>query len=147
MQQESLHLCLTAVIAHGWECAGAPFQVQAPYQTLLGMCTKEDVDFSKACQCIWRIFSLLLPKRQLVTCAYQRKWQPNAPTKCILCDEITKDVPHLFSNCAFTRRVRANQQITGLDISLAERFWSIGLSTSLGNAQVEGLSIIWARVR
>ena len=116
MQQESLHLCPTAAIAHGWEWVGAPFQVQAAYQTLLGICTEEDTDFSKACQCIWkvkvpvkvRIFSWLLLKRQLVTCAYRRKWQPDSPTKCNWCDGITKDVSHLFFNCAFTRRVWEN---------------------------------------
>ena len=33
-------------------------------------------------------------------------------------------VADLFFNCAFARRVWANQQITVLDISSAERFWS-----------------------
>ena len=84
------------------------------------------------CQCICkvnvplkvRIFSCLFLKRRLVTPEYQRKWQPDALLECIMCNGITKDVPHLFFNCAFAKRVWENQRITGLDVSSAKRFWS-----------------------
>ena len=45
MQQELLHLCPTAAIADGWEWVGAPFQVQAAYQKLLGSIQKKRLTF------------------------------------------------------------------------------------------------------
>ena len=150
MQQELLHLRPTAVTADGRGWVSTPFQVQAAYRKLLRANTEGEADIAKACQRIWkfkvplkvRLFSWLLLKRRLVTCAHQRKWQPDAPIEFIMCNGITKDVPHLFFNCAFARRVWENQQITGLDISSVERFWS-----SIGRYRGRGALVLvraWA---
>ena len=92
-----------------------------------------------------RIFSWLSLKRRLVTPAYRRKWQPNALIECIMCDGITKDVPHLFFNCTFAMKVWENQQIARLDVSSAKRFWSsVGRYRTRGAlVLVRGWVVLW----
>ena len=96
---------------------GAPFQAPAAHQKLLKARTKEETDTAKACKRIWkvkvplklRIFSKLLLR--LVTRAYRKRWQPDAPAECIMYDRNTENVPHLFFDCAFAERMWENQQI------------------------------------
>ena len=137
-----------------------------------------------ACQCQWkvkdllkgRIFSWLLFKQRLVTHAYQKKWQPDAPADCIMCDRNTEDVPHLFFNCAFALRLWRTSRsqgwmshqvrVSGVPLGDSEvlvRVWVVlwaiwlhrnecifkGREVSLSGVlhEVEGLLAIWASGR